>query len=612
MRITAEVQNGCFVVRQPCNVEIIVKATEDLATGDTVEVQFPHTWSLVTGPSYTRELQTTDPVAPHVIRVDAPATNARFKVEIRKRQLNLPSAEAMVRHGRVIIATLAEGSVPAGMAIHVLYANTYAPYVAETEEVWVRIKGIAPEIAPQLTVTPGPAETLRILVPSGVEPGERFHVLIVSLDRFENRSCTRYENQTLTMTDSTEVIFIPSFVGSVRVPVVLKQEGIYRFRLGEATSNAVRVAKGCHGPYWGDIHIHTKLSHDGQGTDPYLYARDVSGLDFAGTADHWDSLGSEGYRQELEWAERDSLPGRFVVMLGDERNPGALTGHHNIYFRDEAAFREHMAFAGQGSKMDAQMEANALAALDPARVMIVPHHTGIHFAGFREGQKGSSVDWDAWTDPGLRPVMEIYSHHGQSEVYDPQHILSYEFNRMRNPERRANSSIPGPHYAQDYWMAGHRLGVIGSSDEHSGQGGRRHGGLAAVYGVELTREGLFDAIRQRHCYATTGERILVDFDVDGIPMGDVARREKGRRLCIRLHVWGTNILMRVEILRYRFGQEAGFVPILSDAPRPEAWEAAYELEDTVSRSCMYYARIVQEPLAWPGMAWSSPVWVDTD
>jgi hypothetical protein len=611
MRVTAEVKGGCFTVRQPCDVEVIVQATEALSPGDVIEVQFPHTWGLVTGPSYTRELQTTDPAAAHYICVEAPGTSARYCVEIRRRQLNFPSPAATVRHGRQIVATLTEGTVPAGATVRVLYANTFAPYVAETEQVWLRVRGVAPEVAPQLTVTPGPAESMRVLAPSGVEPGQRFDVLLVSLDRFENRSCTRCENQTLTTTDGTVIAFLPGFVGSLRVPVTLERPGTYRFRWGKVVSNAVRVERGRRGPYWGDIHIHTKLSHDGQGTDPYIYARDVSGLDFAGTADHWESLGEEGYRQELEWRQRDSIPGRFVTIPGDERNPPALTGHHNIYFRDEQTLREQMALPGMGSKADDETEARALAALDPTRVMLIPHHTGIHFSGFREGQRGVAVDWDAWADPGLRPVIEIYSHHGQSEVYDPQHILSYEFNRMRNPERRANSSIPGAHYAQDYWMAGHRLGVIGSSDEHSGQGGRRHGGLAAVWAEELTREGIFDALRQRHCYATTGERILMDFAVDGIGMGDAARRAIGSRLTIRLRVWGTDALLRVEVLRYRFGQDSGFVPILAEAPRPEAWDAEYELEDTFTGDCMYYARVVQEPLQWPAMAWTSPVWVDS-
>ncbi len=161
-------------------------------------------------------------------------------------------------------------------------------------------------------------------------------------------------------------------------------------------------------------------------------------------------------------------------------------------------------------------------------------------------------------------------------------------------------------------MMGRRFGVIGSSDEHSGQGGRRHGGLAAVWAEALTREAIFDALRERRCYATTGERILVDFSVDGVPMGGCAKRSKGSKLKIRLQVWGTDLLLRVEILRHRFGADTGFLPVLSVPPRPESMDAEFEIEDQFSGHAVYYARITQEPLEWPAMAWTSPVWIEAE
>jgi hypothetical protein len=310
-----------------------------------------------------------------------------------------------------------------------------------------------------------------------------------------------------------------------------------------------------------------------------------------------------------KWAEDANRPGHFATLPADERNPRGLTGHHNVYFRDIDAF---LACRHIGS--DAPVLPMAQGELDPAHAMVIPHHTGIQFGGLpKPGQRGNAIDWDAWKDStGLRPVMEIYSHHGQSETYAPQHILAYEFNRMRNPERRGNSSVPGPHYAQEYWARGVRLGVIGSSDEHSGQGGRRHGGIAAVWADELTREAVFDAIRERACYATTGERILMTFDVKNTPMGGECAAEPGERVRLRLAAWGTDLLVRVEILRYRFGVDTAFVPILGELPNRDSQglDASYEIDDVVEGPCMYYARVVQEPLSWPAMAWSSPVWVD--
>jgi len=193
-----------FVVREPCDVEIVLRSDRRLVPGDTVEAQFPNSWLLVSGPSFTRELQADDPDAAHFVRVHSPGGAARFDVEIRRRNLAYP--EGTCRHGRHVIATLAEGAVEAGAPIRVLYANTFAPYTSGTEPVWLRVCGEAPDCEPRLAVAPGPAETVRILAPSGVEPGQEFDVVIASLDRFQNASSTSYQGQTLSLDGGAVVV----------------------------------------------------------------------------------------------------------------------------------------------------------------------------------------------------------------------------------------------------------------------------------------------------------------------------------------------------------------------------------------------------------------------
>ena len=606
MSLTIEPAAFTITVREPADVAFTLRSDKPIGVGDTVEFQFPNSWLLFSGPSFTRELQTSDPEAEHFIEVLAPESDAAFEIEIIPRHLNFP--EGNCRHGRHVVATLTEGSVPAGAPIRVRYANTPAPYVAERETLWLRVKSEAPETPPELIVTPGEAESVRILVPSGVEPGESFDVLIVSLDRFDNASATRYEDVTLVRSDGEVVAEGLSFTGTARVPVAINEEGVYRFGMGEVVSSAVRVREGRRGPYWGDIHIHSRISHDAQGADPYGYARDVSGLDFAAVCDHWDSIGPEGYRQKTDWANAAHEPGRFVTIFADERNPREWTGHHNMYFLTEAVFLKHAALDDRRGFLNPHNPDPTPP--DAREVMVAPHHTGILFGDFAPGRGGNAVDLDAVDDHGLRPFMEIYSHHGQSENYAPQHALAYEFNRMRNPERRSNTSAPGPHYAQDYWIAGRQLGVIASSDEHSGQGGRRHGGVAVVFADGLTREGVFEAVRLRRSYATTGERILVDFTVDGVELGQEVRRKLGTELPIRLRVWATELLLRVEVLRYRPGVDSRFMTLYSGSPRPESMDADVEVTDTVEGPAVYYARVTQHPIDWPGMAWTSPVWID--
>jgi len=609
MDARAHIARNTFQVAEPCSVTVEITGNEDIAVGDAVECQFPNSWSLISGPSFTREFQAEDPAKEHYISAEAPNSGCIFNISIHPSHLFMP--ERSGRHGRRIRVEAVSGNVPAGEPVFLTYANTYAPYVAETETLRIWVKGCPLEHDPHLIVTPAPADSMRIIAPSTAQPGTEFDVMIVSLDRFDNLSSSSFTGKTLFTLDGLPVKRHLTFTGGIRVPVSVSEEGVYRFKMDSTVSNAVLVRASGPELFWGDIHIHTKVSSDAQGTDPYSYARNVSGLDFAAAADHCESLGDAGYEQLTSWTEKANEPGTFVALFADERNPERATGHHNMYFRTREAMDEYrVQYIGDSKHTDRRE--GEIDSMPPEDVMLIPHHTGIGWRKMPEKGIGSAVDWDALGDNGLRPVMEIYSHHGQSDMYCPQHILSYEFNRMRKPGRRSNISIPGPYYAQNYLMMGKKIGFIGSSDEHSGQGGRRHGGVAAVFGGELTRDALFSSIRERRCYATTGERIILEFSVNGKPMGSVNRFKKDTELNISLKVWGTDILVQVEILRFRFGQDEAFTPVLAESPRPEVLDGVFDVTDTLRTDTVYYARTVQEPLEWPGMAWSSPVWVEVN
>jgi len=604
MNIQASASAGAYAAGQPCEVRIQITASQDLPPGSAIEFQFPNSWLMLNSPSYTRPIQTHRPSAAHYIQVSA--QGASFDHDIRPRHLNHPAGSA--RHGRLVTATLAQGRVVAGQPVTITYASTIAPQVAETEALWLRVNGEAPAQPVLLVTTPGPAVRLRLLAPSSAKPGQTFDLLIVSLDEHGNVSNSAFENQLVRRDDGVILAQNLRFTGAVRVPASIPKEGIYRYRMDGRLSNAIRVSKQPKGPFWGDLHVHSRLSHDACGADPLGYARNASGLDFAAVADHVESLGPEGVRQIIEWAGQARQDGRFVPILADERNPHAWTGHHNLYAASQSDYEANAPVPGKPSPFNPQEPGGPPP--DPARLMIIPHHTGICFGSRSDGATGSAIDWGAAQDYGLRPVMEIYSHHGQSELYAPQHILAYEFNRMRNPERRCNVSVPGPYYAQDHWKAGRRIGVIASSDAHNGQAGRPHGGIAAVFAPGLSERGVFDALRARRCYATTGERILLDFDADGLAMGQAGARPMDQPLRIALCAWGTDTLITLEILRFRFGVDRDFQTIATLVPRPETNEASLEVEDILEGPVMYYARVTQEPLAWPDMAWTSPVWID--
>ncbi len=71
----------------------------------------------------------------------------------------------------------------------------------------------------------------------------------------------------------------------------------------------------------------------------------------------------------------------------------------------------------------------------------------------------------------------------------------------------------------DAFEQGYRVGILANSDGHKGRHGASHpgaslfgayGGLSCLLATGLSRQELADALRQRHHYATTGCRMVLD------------------------------------------------------------------------------------------------------
>ena len=96
-------------------------------------------------------------------------------------------------------------------------------------------------------------------------------------------------------------------------------------------------------------------------------------------------------------------------------------------------------------------------------------------------------------------LFEIFSSHGQSEVYDPASPLAYE----QQVSAPFSLSRKGPNYARDAWALGQHMTTVASSDDHNGQPGKRHNGLTAVTAATFDREGILSGLRAGASYATT-------------------------------------------------------------------------------------------------------------
>jgi len=349
---------------------------------------------------------------------------------------------------------------------------------------------------------------------------------------------------------------------------------------------------------FGDIHAHSghgteEIRGCGTGTidENYLYARDVSSLGLFALADHdWQMPTEADWRLRLDKADEYDESGRFVALPCFEwTSPGY--GHRNVYFRkaDGPLF-----YSSKGINViepDNQTPEELWAGLRAAKAdaITVAHHPNVTVF---------AVDW-SYRDPHFDRLVEIYSSWGNSEYLGAPYAGT------------ACDREPGIGVL-DALLAGHRLGILASSDGHDGDPGnaqwsnrQRHikhhlgSGLVAVLADEFSRDAVYDAMYQRRCYATTGVRILMDFSANGELMGSETKPSQGEKVVLRFRVRGTTDLHKVELL-----ENGGILWRDLDIGCPAI---DGEFETKPSPGSFYHLRVSQRD---GEMAWSSPIWID--
>jgi len=374
--------------------------------------------------------------------------------------------------------------------------------------------------------------------------------------------------------------------GATRFEIILPEPGIWEIRVAEgegdlsASSNPILCGKGglFKPVFWGDIHGHTSLS-DGTGhvDDYYRYARDAALLDVAAITDHaalgLRPLAGKPWATILDSARDYYEPGRFVTFVAYEWT-NWVYGHRNVYF--PGANGEVFSAIDPGTETPEGLWET----LREWRIITIPHHVG---------GGPIAMDWDHDPPPGMEPVVELFSVHGNSEYYGCPGMIY--------------SPMEG-HFVQDALSRGLRLAFLASGDGHIGHPGRwRPGyreGLVAFQAEALTREAIWSSLTSRRVYGTTGARILLEFSLNGSPMGSEIPDEQindPRRG--QIYAMGTRPLVSVEVIRngsvFRDFACNGLLETFQFIDSGEA-----------ERDDYYYVRVTQED---GHQAWSSPIWL---
>jgi hypothetical protein len=349
-------------------------------------------------------------------------------------------------------------------------------------------------VQPAFGLVSGPAASWKAILPSLAVVGESFRLVIVAEDMWGN--LTAGANQSLQLVPSQPVRGLPAIVEikngdgpRVIENLVAEAEGDLDLRLigGNeelARANPLRVVKraALH-RYWGDLHGQSgETIGMGSAKSYFRYARDAAFIDIVGHQGN-DFQITDAFWKELNRLTAEfNVPGRFVCLPGYEwsGNTG-MGGDRNVFFRHEGGpihRSSHILVEGRTSTEAIHTADKLFGALEGENAVVIAH-VGGRYADLKYAHDGR-----------FERAVEVHSSWGTFEW-----IL------------------------HDAFEQGFRVGVVCHSDDHKGRPGATRpgastfgaiGGLTCYFMPELTRDALFEALRKRHHYGTTGTRIFLD------------------------------------------------------------------------------------------------------
>ncbi|MDI6827860.1 MAG: DUF3604 domain-containing protein [Armatimonadota bacterium] len=458
-------------------------------------------------------------------------------------------------------------------------------------------------------------EDIKVIAPSTVSPGEKISLLVRPEDANRNVACQKPGKLVVRLNGQRMPARRSVVDGSncVRLVTSIQNEGIHRLEVEDVSNSMRSVTNPVVCNYleykllWGALHGHTEIS-DGVGSldRHFTYIRDECALDFTASSDH----DSEKETPDDLWhlvqqtVARYNNPGRFTVFLGYEWAKWRKLGHgdRNVYYLED--YRPIY----RSDDCHYPTPPDLFRALKGEVAIIIPHHPP---------HPGNHNDW-TFHEPDKERLVEIYSIWGCSE---------------RSPEdgnlfpgspvlRKDNTPMNPLGYVQRALALGWRVGFTADYDDHFGHMGDRTtrgrgqtGGLTVVWAKENTRKAIWDALWNRRCYGTTGERIIAEFYLNDNPMGSELYVAENADLAsirrINISVFGTAPIRSIDIVR---NNEDVYTATSGGLDIKLEWVDNVSLTNVNLPPTLhlprpftfYYVRITQEDGA---MAWLSPIWI---
>jgi hypothetical protein len=374
---------------------------------------------------------------------------------------------------------------------------------------------VALPTSPKIGIVPGPGVRWSALLPTSVHAGAPFRVALKIDDRWGNPS--DLVDRVVQLAADGAIAGLPSklqlkkgMFGAVVDGLHVAEPGDVSIRVLDESgnelcrSNPLRVlpkdAPLRH--FWGDTH---GQSNETLGTNTareyFAFGRDKAHLDVMGHQGNDFQITGAFWRDLNALSKEFDQPGRFVCIPGYEWSANtAVGGDRNVHYRREGETihrSSHAQIADSADIVDEASDAHTAHELFDklkGKDCVVLAHVGGRYADIKYAHDGA-----------LETAVEMHSAWGTFEWL-----------------------------LHDAFEKGFRVGIVANSDGHKGRPGACYpgasffgsqGGLTCFLAERLDRDAIFESMRRRHHYATTGNRAFMDVSVELGTDGEVFERD---------------------------------------------------------------------------------------